>query len=136
MKTLAKLMPKAKAYESKGFNSGYLRTELPMSYTPGNYDKLFEAYNNVKAYPQQATKSGSKTEYPLTDKPSRAKKKKDKAGWQGADAGANDTVDVKHLDGYSITDSLNLFASIFDLDEENVVTKETIAKKKAELGLR
>ena len=131
IRTLAKFLPKA--YESKGFDSGYLRTELPMSYDPNNYDKLFEAYNNVKAYPQQATKGADKTSYPITDKPSVAKKKKDKADWQGADAGANDTVDFNHL-GLSITDGLELFASIFNLDEEKVVTKDTIAKKKEELS--
>jgi hypothetical protein len=81
-----------KAVGENGLKNRYTKAELGMSVDYSRYEKLHEAYNNVKAYPQQDAKGGSKTEYPMKNKP--AKKKKPKDGWQGDDGGTSDVVEM------------------------------------------
>ena len=57
------------------------------------YKAKNEQYNNVDAYPKADAKGGSKTEYPVKNKP--AKKKKPKDGWQGDDGGVSDVIEKK-----------------------------------------
>ena len=89
------------------------------------YKAKNENYNNVDSYPKADAKGGSKTEYPVKNKPNKKKKPKD--GWQGDDGGVSDVVEKKlkaevpmAFDLRKYADAIDAYAKVLEKEADKV----------------